>query len=74
MSGKRPVAISLDDYYLSRQLVPLRPDGQPDLECLEAIDVPLFNEQLIDLLAGIPSIVYGFFGLVVVTLVHTPLF
>ena len=52
VSGKRPVAISLDDYYLSRQLVPLRPDGQPDLECLEAIDVPLFNEQLVDLLAG----------------------
>ena len=32
--------------------MPLGPDGTPDLECLEAIDVPLFNEQLIDLLAG----------------------
>ena len=52
VSGKRPVAISLDDYYLNREQVPLGPDGTPDLECLEAIDVPLFNEQLVDLLAG----------------------
>lgn len=52
VSGKRPIAISLDDYYLNREDVPLGPDGQPDLECLESIDVPLFNEQLIELLAG----------------------
>jgi len=52
LSGKCPVAISLDNYYRNREDVPLNPDGTPDLECLEAIDVPLFNEQLIDLLAG----------------------
>lgn len=52
VSGKRPVAISLDNYYLNREDVPLGEDGTPDLECLESIDVPLFNEQLIDLLAG----------------------
>ena len=52
VSGKRPVAVSLDNYYLNREDVPLGPDGTPDLECLESIDVPLFNEQLIDLLAG----------------------
>lgn len=52
VSGRQPVAISLDNYYRNRGDVPLRPDGQPDLECLEAIDVPLFNEQLVDLLAG----------------------
>ena len=52
VSGKRPVAISLDDYYLNREDVPLSEDGTPDLECLESIDVPLFNEQLIELLAG----------------------
>lgn len=50
--GKRPVAISLDDYYLNREDVPLGEDGTPDLECLESIDVPLFNEQLVELLAG----------------------
>ena len=52
VSGKRPVAISLDNYYRNRSEVPLGEDGKPDLECLEAIDVPLFNDQLIELLAG----------------------
>ena len=52
VSGKQPVAISLDNYYLNRDKVPLGPDGKPDLECLESIDVPLFNEQLVELLAG----------------------
>lgn len=52
VSGKRPVAISLDNYYRNRDEAPLDENGKPDLECLEAIDVPLFNEQLIDLLAG----------------------
>ncbi|MBR5302320.1 MAG: nucleoside kinase [Clostridia bacterium] len=52
VSGKRPVAISLDNYYLNQEDIPLGVDGKPDLECLEAIDVPLFNEQLVDLLAG----------------------
>ena len=52
VSGKRPVAISLDNYYLNRDQIPLGEDGTPDLECLESIDVPLFNEQLVDLLAG----------------------
>ena len=52
VSGKRPLAISLDDYYIDRSRVPLGEDGKPDLECIEAIDVPLFNEQLVDLLAG----------------------
>lgn len=51
-SGKRPVSISLDNYYRGRAQVPLGPDGKPDLECLEAIDVPLFNEQLVELFAG----------------------
>lgn len=52
VSGMRPVAISLDDYYLNREDVPLGEDGQPDLECLESIDVPLFNSQITQLLAG----------------------
>ena len=52
VSGKQTVAISLDNYYLNRDKVPLGPDGKPDLECLESIDVPLFNEQLVELLAG----------------------
>lgn len=52
VSGKKPVAISLDNYYKNRNQVPLNKDGKPDLECLESIDVPLFNEQLVELMAG----------------------
>ena len=52
VSGRRPVAISLDNYYLNRDRVPLGADGRPDLECLESIDVALFNEQLVELLDG----------------------
>ncbi len=52
VSGKHPIAISLDNYYRNRADVPRGPDGRPDLECLESIDVPLFNEQLVDLLDG----------------------
>ena len=52
VSGKRPLAISLDNYYKNRENIPLGADGKPDLECLESIDVPLFNDQLVELLAG----------------------
>ncbi|GAB6392429.1 MAG: phosphoribulokinase/uridine kinase family protein [Treponematales bacterium] len=50
--GIEPVAISLDDYYLGAERAPLDENGKPDLECLEALDVPLFNAQLLDLFAG----------------------
>ena len=50
--GLRPVPVSLDDYYRNRDEVPLAEDGKPDLECPEAIDIPLFNEQLLRLLEG----------------------
>ena len=52
VSGKRPLAISLDNYYRNREMIPLGADGKPDLECLESIDVALFNDQLVELLAG----------------------
>ena len=50
--GKLPRAISLDNYYRNREDIPLGADGAPDLECLESIDVQLFNDQLVELLAG----------------------
>ena len=48
----RPVSISLDNYYKNRDEVPLGENGKPDLECLEALDVDLFNENLVALLQG----------------------
>jgi len=50
--GIEPIAISLDDYYLGTDKTPLDEKGQPDFECLEALDVPYLNQQLLSLLAG----------------------
>ena len=50
--GKEPAIISLDNYYLPRDQVPKNEQGKPDLECLESLDVPLFNRQLVALLQG----------------------
>jgi uridine kinase len=50
--GLEPLAISLDNYYNPPDLAPKDEDGNPDLECLEALDVPYLNEQLAALLAG----------------------
>lgn len=52
VNGLDPVAISLDNYYRNRDEVPLDDKGEPDLECLESLDVPLFNEQLVRILQG----------------------
>ena len=50
--GLRPVLISLDDFYLDRDLLPLEADGQPDLEALSALDVALLRECVAALLSG----------------------
>ena len=50
--GMRPVPLSLDDYFLSRDLTPVDADGKPDFEALEAVDVPLLNRHLTRLMAG----------------------
>ncbi len=52
VNGLRPMPISMDDYYVNRDDTPRREDGSFDFECLEAIDVALFNEHLQKLLAG----------------------
>ncbi|WP_010256223.1 nucleoside kinase [Treponema primitia] len=50
--GIDPIAISLDDYYVGTDKTPLDENGQPDFECLEALDVSLLNEQLLTLFNG----------------------
>lgn len=50
--GINPVRISLDDYYKNREDVPLDSVGNPDFESIDALDVDLFNENLISLLGG----------------------
>jgi len=50
--GLEPVAISMDNYYVDRERTPKHEDGSYNFECLEALDVKLFNEQIMKLLRG----------------------
>ena len=50
--GRKPHPLSLDDYYVDREFCPKHPDGSFDFECLESIDIKLFNEDMNRLLKG----------------------
>ena len=50
--GLHPLMISMDDYFVNRVNTPLDENGEYDYECLGALDVPYFNKQLTQLLAG----------------------
>ncbi|MBO7324147.1 MAG: Flp pilus assembly complex ATPase component TadA [Bacteroidales bacterium] len=50
--GIKPLAISLDDYFLERHQTPRDEKGDYDYESLYALDLELFNQQLNDLLQG----------------------
>ncbi len=50
--GKSPHPIALDDYFVDRELTPRDENGDYNFECLEALDVKKFNEDMIKLLAG----------------------
>lgn len=50
--GKRPQLVSLDDFYRPRDQVPLDANGQPDLEHVDALDIPYLSVCIERLLAG----------------------
>lgn len=50
--GKKPVLMSLDDYYLDRDKIAPGPDGKLDLEHINTLDTDLFREQIGQLLCG----------------------
>ncbi len=50
--GKSPHPIALDDYFVDRELTPRDENGDYNFECIEAIDVKKFNEDMTRLLAG----------------------
>ncbi len=50
--GYVPKVISLDCYYVGRDRNPKDENGNYDYECLEALDVELINQNLVDLFAG----------------------
>jgi uridine kinase len=51
-NGIRPVVIGMDDYFVEREKTARTPDGDYDYESLYALDLPLFNEHLLQLMAG----------------------
>ena len=50
--GLRAHPIACDDYYVERSMTPKDENGEYDFECLEAINIELFNEQMTALLRG----------------------
>ena len=50
--GKKPILMSLDDYYIDRDKCPVGPDGKLDLEHINTIDTVLFGQHLQRLLSG----------------------
>lgn len=52
INGYEPIKISLDDYYLPVDKVPLDDNGKKDFEALESLDLELFREQMASLIRG----------------------
>ncbi len=52
VNGRRPFAVTLDDYFLDRESTPRDETGELDFESLAALDVPLINEHLLGLMSG----------------------
>ena len=52
LNGLKPVTISVDNYFVERTLNPKDEYGNYDFECLEAIDIDLFNDHILRLLNG----------------------
>ncbi len=47
--GLKPYTLEMDRYFVERHLTPRDENGEYDFEALEALDLPLFNEQLLAL-------------------------
>ena len=50
--GKKPILMSLDDYYIDRDKIAPGPDGKLDLEHINTLDTDLFRQDMAKLLAG----------------------
>ncbi len=50
--GLTPHPIAMDDFYVNREDTPKDKFGEYDFECLEALDIPLFNRTMTELLEG----------------------
>lgn len=51
-AGLKPHPIAVDNYFVEREMTPKDENGDYNFECLEAIDIELFNRQMSELLSG----------------------
>lgn len=52
VNGMKPLNLSLDNYFVDREKTPLDEAGNHDYEAVEALDLELFNKNLVSLLNG----------------------
>ncbi len=52
VNGFKPVVISMDNYFVNREFTPRDAQGNYDFESPNALDIKLFNENLLDLFEG----------------------
>lgn len=52
VNGLNPLYMGTDDYFVERENSPLDEHGEKDFENLQALDIPLFNNNMNDLLGG----------------------
>ena len=52
VNGLHAIEVSVDDFFVTRELTPMDEAGNYDFEALEAIDIPFFNDFLLRLTAG----------------------
>ena len=50
--GLTPKVLSMDDFFVEREDTPKKPNGEYDFECLEAVDLKLFNSTMNKILKG----------------------
>ena len=50
--GIKPILISLDNYFVNRSETPKDENGEYDFESPHALDIKLFNDNMLDLMAG----------------------
>jgi len=52
VNGLNPIKISLDNYFVNREDNPVDENGDYDFESVKAIDIELFNQDMLDLMEG----------------------
>lgn len=52
VNGLNPIKISLDNYFVNREDNPVDENGEYDFETVKAIDIELFNQNMLDLMEG----------------------